>query len=144
MQPRLTLVTLGVAELAVARAFHEQLGFIASADSNPNVTFFSACGVALAVFGRAALADDAKVENSKPGFSGVTLAHNVASEIEVDAVMAEAIAAGGKLTKSADKTFWGGFAGYFADPDGHLWEVAHNPFWPLDEKGVVILPGVSA
>ncbi|NOT71793.1 MAG: VOC family protein [Hyphomicrobium sp.] len=141
MQPRLSLVTLGVADVAASRAFYERLGFKASSDSNPNVTFFDAGGVALALFGRAALAHDASIENSEPGFSGVTLAHNVASEAEVDAVMLEAVAAGAQLTKPAAKTFWGGYSGYFADPDGHLWEIAYNPFWPFDDAGRVILPG---
>lgn len=144
MQPRLTLVTLGVADVGKARAFYERLGFKASPDSNPNVTFFDAGGVALALFGRSALAEDAKVDNSAPGFSGVTLAHNVASEGEVNAVMNDAIAAGASVKKPAGKTFWGGYSGYFADPDGHLWEVAHNPFWPLDDAGRVVLPGPPA
>jgi uncharacterized protein len=143
MQPRLTLITLGVADMMRARAFYEKLGFKASTDSNPNVTFFSAGGVALALFGRAALAEDAQVSNTQVGFSGVSLAHNVASEGDVDAVMAEAAAAGAKIVKPAQKTFWGGYSGYFADPDGHLWEVAHNPFWPLDDNGRVTLPPPS-
>jgi uncharacterized protein len=140
MQPRLTLVTLGVADVAAARAFYERLGFKASSDSNPNVTFFDAGGLALALFSRAALSEDVGVADSRPGFSGVTLAHNVASEGDVNAVMAEAIAAGASMKKPAGKTFWGGYSGYFSDPDGHLWEVAHNPFWPLDDHGQVTLP----
>lgn len=140
MEPRITLITLGVADVATSRAFYEKLGFRPSADSNANVTFMSAGGVALALFGRADLASDAAVANSVPAFSGVTLAHNVRSEVEVDSVMQEAVAAGAKVTKHAAATFWGGYAGYFADPDGHLWEVAHNPFWPLDERGQVKLP----
>ena len=143
MQPRLTLVTLGVADVATARAFYERLGFIASSDSNPHVAFFNAGGVALALFGRAALAEDAQVQNSAAGFSGVTLAHNVASEADVDKVLAEAVNAGAKQVKPPGKTFWGGYSGYFADPDGHLWEVAHNPFWPFDDAGRVVLPGPS-
>jgi uncharacterized protein len=144
MQPRLTLVTLGVADVAASRAFYEKLGFKASSDSNPHVTFFNAGGAALALFDRAALAEDAQVHNSAAGFSGVTLAHNVASEAEVDRVMAEAGAAGATQMKPAGKTFWGGYSGYFADPDGHLWEVAYNPFWPLDDAGRVVLPGPSS
>lgn len=144
MQPRLTLITLGVADVAVARAFYERLGFKASSDSNPNVTFFDAGGVALALFGHSALAEDANISSTPSGFSGVTLAHNVSSEAEVEAILTEAVAAGAKLTKPAAKTFWGGYSGYFSDPDGHLWEVAHNPFWPMDENGRVILPGASA
>jgi uncharacterized protein len=144
MQPRLTLLTLGVANVAASRAFYEKLGFKASTDSNPHVTFFDAGGVALALFGRTALAEDAQVQNSAAGFSGVTLAHNVAGEAEVDKVMAEALSAGAKQMKPAGKTFWGGYSGYFADPDGHLWEVAHNPFWPFDDAGRVVLPGPSS
>ena len=140
MQPRLTLVTLGVSDMLRARGFYEALGFRASRDSNEHVTFFAAGGVAFSLFGRAALAEDAHVGDSAPGFSGVALAHNVASEGDVDKVLAEAVAAGARLLKSGQKVFWGGYSGYFADPDGHLWEVAHNPFWPLDGGGRVMLP----
>ena len=141
MQPRITLITLGVADVAVSRTFYEKLGFAASGDSNPNVTFFEAGGIVIALFGRQALADDAGVANGTPGFSGITLAHNVATRQEVDGVLAEAVGAGGTLIKPAQETFWGGYAGYFADPDGHLWEVAHNPFWTMDDEGRVRLPG---
>lgn len=140
MEPRLSLVTLGVADVGLARAFYERLGFVASSASSDSVAFFDAGGVVLALFGRAALAHDAGVAGTSPGFSGVTLAHNVRSEPEVDAVMAAAIAAGGRLVKPAQRVFWGGWSGYFADPDGHLWEVAHNPFFPLDANGAVELP----
>ncbi len=143
MKPHLTLVTLGVADVAAARLFYEKLGFKASAHSNPQVTFFNAGGVALALFGREALAGDANVPSPPPGFSGVTLAHNVTSQAEVDAVIAEAVAAGAMLKKAAAKTFWGGYSGYFADPDGHVWEIAYNPFWPLDALGRVTLPEAS-
>ena len=140
MRPSVSLITLGVEDMARARTFYEALGFAASSQSNANVTFFRAGGVVLALFGRQALADDAKVANAKPGFAGVTLAHNVGSTAEVDAVMVEAEKAGARITKPAGATFWGGYAGYFADPDGHLWEVAHNPFWPLLDDGRVDLP----
>lgn len=140
MEPRLSFVTLGVADIARARAFYEKLGFKASSASNENVTFLDAGGVVLALFGRGALADDAHVENSRPGFSGVALAHNVRSESEVTRVIEEAVAAGAILLKPGQKVFWGGFSGYFTDPDGHLWEVAYNPFFPLDEQGRVTLP----
>ncbi|MBL8882495.1 MAG: VOC family protein [Hyphomicrobium sp.] len=141
MQPRITLITLGVADVAVSRTFYEKLGFVASGDSNPNVTFFQAGGLVVALFGRQALAEDAGIANSKPGFSGITLAHNVTTRQEVEDVLAEAAGAGGTLIKPAQATFWGGYAGYFADPDGHLWEVAHNPFWTMDDEGRVQLPG---
>ena len=140
MQPRLTFITLGVEDVARARAFYERLGFKASPDSQESVTFFEAGGVVLGLFGRAALAQDAKVENTAPAFSGVVLAHNVSSESEVDAVLKQAEAAGARILKPAQKVFWGGYSGYFADPDGHLWEAAFNPFWPLDAGGAVVLP----
>lgn len=140
MRPRLTFVTLGVSDMAVSRKFYEALGFKASSASQEGVTFFDAGGVVLALFGRADLAHDAGIEGSKPGFSGVTLAHNAASEAEVDQVLGEAVGAGAKLIKPGQKASWGGYSGYFADPDGHLWEVAYNPFMPLDAAGRVTLP----
>lgn len=140
MQPRLSFVTLGVEDVARARGFYEALGFKASAASNPSVTFFDAGGVVLSLFGRKALAADALVKSGRPGFSGVALAHNVGSEAEVDRVLEEAVRAGAKLLKSGQKAFWGGYSGYFADPDGHIWEVAHNPFFPLDAAGHSTLP----
>ncbi len=140
MQPRLSIVTLGVSDVGRARRFYETLGFVASSTSNENVTFFDAGGVVLALFGRGALAQDAHVADSHPGFSGVTVAHNCASEQAVDAVIAEAVAAGARLVKPAQSVFWGGYSGYFADLDGHLWEVAYNPFFSLDESGNIVLP----
>jgi uncharacterized protein len=139
MQPRLSLITLGVADVARARKFYEALGFKAGKASNENVIFFPAGGVVLALFGRAALAEDANVADSTPGFSGVALAHNARSEADVDKSLDEAVAAGAKLIKPAQKTFWGGYSGYFADPDGHLWEVAHNPYFQFDAEGRVAL-----
>lgn len=142
MEPRLSLVTLGVADVAKARAFYERLGFRASNASEDNVAFFDAGGVVLALYGREALAEDACVSGggARGGFSGVTLAHNVASEKDVDAVLAAAVAVGARLVRPAQAVFWGGYSGYFADPDGHLWEVAYNPFFPLDASGRVVLP----
>jgi len=140
MEPRVSFVTLGVADVARARAFYETLGFRASSASNASVTFFDGGGLVLALFGRAALADDARVPDSKAGFSGVALAHNVAAKEDVAATLEEAEAAGARILKPAQDVFWGGHAGYFADPDGHLWEVAWNPFMPLDENGVPRLP----
>ncbi len=144
MEPRLSLVTLGVSDMRRSRAFYEALGFEASPASQESVTFFDAGGVVLGLFGRAALAEDAHVVDTARGFSGIALAHNVRSDAEVDAVIAEAIAAGAKLVKPGQKVFWGGYSGYFSDPDGHLWEVAHNPFWPLDKDGRVILPAPAS
>ncbi|MGL4974733.1 MAG: VOC family protein [Bosea sp. (in: a-proteobacteria)] len=140
MEARLSLVTLGVADMVRARKFYEALGFKASPASNANVTFFQMNGMALSLYGRTALAEDATVSDSAPGFSGVTLAHNLRSEAEVDACFAEFVTAGGKAVKPPQKVFWGGYSGYVADPDGHLWELAHNPFAPLDEHGNLELP----
>jgi catechol 2,3-dioxygenase-like lactoylglutathione lyase family enzyme len=139
MEPRLTLITLGVADVARARAFYAALGFKAARASKESVAFLPAGGVVLALWGRGNLAEDAGVADSDPGFSGIALAHNARSEADVDKAMAEAVAAGAKLVKPAAKTFWGGYAGYFADPDGHLWEVAHNPYFKFDEAGRLAL-----
>lgn len=140
MEPRLTLITLGVADIARARRFYQDLGFKASSAGNDSVAFFDAGGVVLGLFGRGSLAEDAKVADSKPGFSGVALAHNVRDKAQVATVLAEAVKAGGKLLKPAQDVFWGGHAGYFADPDDHLWEVAWNPFFPFDAAGRIALP----
>lgn len=127
--PALSLVTLGVSDLARSIAFYEALGFRRKARSAAGVGFFQADGCALAVFPRASLAEDAAVPDDGvgPGFRGVALAWNCRTEAEVDAAIERARRAGAALPKPARKTFWGGYAGYFADPDGHLWEVAHNP-----------------
>jgi catechol 2,3-dioxygenase-like lactoylglutathione lyase family enzyme len=140
MAPRINLVTLGVADLVASRAFYEALGFIASGASNENVVFCDAGGVVLGLFGRHALAEDAMVPDGAAGFAAVTLAWNVETEAAVDAVMAHAMSCGARITKPAQRVFWGGYSGYFADPDGHLWEVAHNPFFPLDRNGRIELP----
>jgi catechol 2,3-dioxygenase-like lactoylglutathione lyase family enzyme len=140
MQPRISLITLGVADVARSRAFYERLGFVASSASNADVAFFQLDGMVLALFGWSALAQDATVPEQGSGFRGVTLAHNVATKAEVAVVMAEALAAGATLVKPAQDVFWGGHCGYFADPDGHLWEVAWNPLFPLDGDGKVTLP----
>lgn len=139
MEPRLSLVTLGVRDIARARAFYEALGFKAASASQEAVTFFDAGGVVLGLYGRVALAEDASVPEEGSGFSGVALAHNARSEADVDAVLAEAVAAGAKLIKPAAKVFWGGYSGYFADPDGHLWEIAYNPYFKLGSDGRVEL-----
>ncbi len=141
VRPRINLVTLGVADVARSRGFYERLGFHASSASNESVAFFDANGVALGLFGHAALAADAHVEASPPqAFRGLSFAWNAASEAEVDDIIAHAVAAGARLVKPPQKVFWGGYSGYFADPDGHLWEVAHNPFFPLDPEGHIQLP----
>jgi len=140
LEPRISIITLGVDDMKRARAFYERLGWSAAASSNDNVTFFNLGGMILGLYGRKALADDAQVEFSPGSFSGVSLAHNCGSEEQVDAVMAFAETAGAKVVKQPQKVFWGGYSGYFSDPDGHLWEVAYNPFFPLDEDGRISAP----
>jgi predicted lactoylglutathione lyase len=138
--PRITMITLGVADVAASTAFYERLGFVKSSASQDTVTFFRMKGTVLGLFGRASLAEDAGVEDSEPGFSGVTIAHNLDSEADVDAAYEHALSCGAKPVKKPVKVFWGGYSGYFADPDGHLWELAFNPFSPNDEDGFMQLP----
>ena len=138
--PRLTVVTLGVHDLARSRAFYESLGFRASSGSNESIVFMDAGGVVLALYRRKLLADDANLSSEGSGFGGVTFARNVASRAEVDAALDVAKSAGAHILKPAHEAFWGGYSGYFADPDGHPWEVAHNPHWKLDAAGRVALP----
>ena len=141
MSAKITLITLGVTDVARATAFYERLGFVKSKTaSQPSVSFFRAGGVVLALWGRDAQRDDAQAGELWTGNGGIAVAQNVASEAEVDAVMATAEAAGARILKLAAKTFWGGYDGYFADPDGHVWEVAFNPHWALDEDGRIKLP----
>jgi uncharacterized protein len=139
LDPRISLVTLGVEDVARATAFYERLGWKKSSASQDAVTFIKLKGTVLGLFSRQSLAEDAHVEDTPKGFSGVTLAHNVASERGVDAVYKFALSCGATPVKAPEKVFWGGYSGYFADPDGHLWEVAYNPFFPLDKEGHVVL-----
>ncbi len=134
------MVTLGVADLEAATHFYERLGFATSSDSQDSVTFIRAGSVVLGLFGREALEQDAEAGTLWTGNGGITIAMNYAREADVDTMMASAEAAGARILKAADKTFWGGYGGYFADPDGHVWEVAHNPFWRLDDSGRIELP----
>ncbi|SFN60964.1 VOC family protein [Marinobacter pelagius] len=139
MKPRISMITLGVSDLQRSIEFYEKgLGF-PRMDSPPGVAFFTLNGTWLGLYGRDALAEDALVDGAPGGFAGFSLAHNVISEREVDQVMAQAISAGAVVTKPAQKTDWGGYAGYFSDPDGYLWEVAHNPFFwvgPPDDNNL--------
>ena len=128
MKPRISMITLGVRDLAASIAFYEKGLGLPREGVDENVAFFSLNGTWLGLYGHDALAEDAAVPADSSGFKGVALAHNLNSEAEVDAQLAQAEAAGATITKPAQKTFWGGYSGYFADPDGHLWEVAHNPF----------------
>lgn len=137
--PRLSLVTFGVADLARSRAFYDALGLTAAAASQGDVVFYQLSGVVLSLFPRHLLAEDAAVPAEGSGFSGVTLAQNVGSPAEVDAALAFAERCGGRITKPGQPVFWGGYNGYFADPDGHLWEVAHNPFFAMDDAGRLVL-----
>ncbi len=141
MQPRISVVTLGVSDLGVARKFYcDGLGWTAAPSSNQHVVFIDAGAVVLALFGRSDLAKDAHVRADGQGFGGITLAHNVGSKAEVDATIEFVRKASATILKEPADTFWGGYSGYFADPDGYPWEVAWNPFWPLDANGRVQLP----
>jgi uncharacterized glyoxalase superfamily protein PhnB len=132
MQPRISMITLGVRDLEASSKFYATgLGF-PKVESEPAVAFFSLNGSWLGLYGHDALAEDANVSKEGHGFGGFALAQNVHSEPEVDAVFQQAIAAGATSVKQPQKVFWGGYSGYFADPDGHLWEVAHNPFLWID------------
>ena len=128
MKPRISMITLGVTDMARSVRFYEEgLGF-PRMESAPDVAFFTLNGTWLGLFGRDALAKDAGVPPESSGFSGMALAHNLDSPEEVDKVLAHALAAGATLKKKAQDRFWGGYSGYFSDPDGYLWEVAYNPF----------------
>jgi predicted lactoylglutathione lyase len=141
MEPRISLVTLGAADISRAVAFYEALGWRPSPASTDEVVFFQANGLALAIYDRAALAEDAGVPDEGAGFSGLALAHNARSPAEVDAIFDQAIRAGAEPTSPPQDTAWGGYSAYFTDPDGHLWEVAWNPHFPLDAAGNLTLPG---
>jgi len=140
MEPRVSLITLGVADLARSRAFYEKLGFKASSIGGGEVFFFQAGSIGLVVWSRDELAVDAGVSVDGSGFRGIAIAHNVREKDEVDAVIAEAVGAGGAIAKAAHDASWGGRSGYFADPDGHLWEVAWNPHFPLAADGALSIP----
>lgn len=137
MEQRMSLVTLGVTDLRRARRFYETgLGWKPSFTSD-DVVFYETGGPIIGLFGRRELAADAQIEDDESTFGGIALAHNVGSRDEVDTVLAEAAAAGAAILKSGEDTPWGGYSGYFADLDGHLWEVAHNPAWTIGADGSV-------
>jgi catechol 2,3-dioxygenase-like lactoylglutathione lyase family enzyme len=140
MEQRLSLVTLGVRDLARARAFYEALGWKSGAQPADDVVFFKAGGTIVALWSRESLAEDSTVEDTG-GWGGITLAHNVESPARVDEVLREAEAAGATIGRPGAKTFWGGYSGVFLDPEGHPWEVAHNPHWTIEEDGSITLPG---
>ena len=137
MDQRISLITLGVADPARSRTFYEALGWSGESPDG-DVVFFQTPGMIVALWGRDKLAEDSAVTDTG-GWGGVTLAHNVGSPAEVDAVLAEAEAAGATIGRLGATAFWGGYSGVFIDPDGHPWEVAHNPGWILEEDGSVRL-----
>lgn len=138
MKQRVSLITLGVTDLGRARAFYEALGWRAAERPADDVAFFQAGDMVVALWGRAKLAEDSAVADS-PGWGGVTLALNFGSPAEVDAVIEEARAAGATIGREPAETFWGGYSGVFIDPDGHPWEIAHNPHWRVLDDGSVRL-----
>jgi catechol 2,3-dioxygenase-like lactoylglutathione lyase family enzyme len=138
MEKRLTLITLGAGDLARARAFYEALGWTTGAGPDDEVVFFQTGGTIVALWDRTKLAEDTVVPDTG-GWGGITLAQNVRSPEEVDAVLAEAAAAGATIARPGDDTFWGGYSGVFVDPEGHPWEVAYNPHWTFRDDGSVDL-----
>jgi predicted lactoylglutathione lyase len=138
MDQRLSLITLGVHDLGRARAFYEALGWRSGAGPDDDVVFFQGPGMIVALWDRARLAEDSAVEDTG-GWGGVTLAYNTRDQPEVDAVIADARAAGATIGREPGTTFWGGYSGVFIDLDGHPWEVAHNPGWHIDDEGQVRL-----
>jgi catechol 2,3-dioxygenase-like lactoylglutathione lyase family enzyme len=139
MQQRVSLVTLGVSDIARARGFYNRLGW--QGQEVEETVFFQAGGLGVVLWSRDKLAADAAIQDTgTDGFGGVTLAHNVSSQAEVDVIMTAAAAAGATITKPATETFYGGYAGFFADPDGHIWEIAHNPGFELAADGSLVLP----
>jgi uncharacterized protein len=140
MEQRVSLITLGVADLQRSREFYERLGWRRSMAYTEGVVFFQTGGMALALYPRQELAKDANVSAHGNGFSGISLAYNARTRAEVDAVLHEAEAAGAELVKPAQEAFWGGYSGYFSDPDGFLWEIAWNPSFPIAEDGSIHIP----
>jgi predicted lactoylglutathione lyase len=139
MDQRLTLITLGVSDLSRARSFYEGLGWSTRAEPDDDVVFFQAVGMVVALWDRARLAEDSAVTDGG-GWGGVTLAYNTRSAGEVDEVIEQARSAGATIGREPGETFWGGYSGVFIDPDGHPWEVAHNPRWTIGEDGSLKLP----
>ena len=136
---RVTLITLGVADLDRSKAFYAALGWTPT-EEQEGVAFYQINGMVFGLFGRDDLAKDQGRPGAPLGTGAMTLAQNFGAETEVDAAFAAAIKAGATALKAPEKVFWGGYSGYYADPDGHVWEVAHNPFWPLNDDGSLTLP----
>lgn len=141
MNPRINLITLGVKDLKLATAFYQKgLGWTLSEESTETVSFFQLGGLIFGLYGESDLAKDIGIPfSNRTSFSGITLAQNVASELEVDAIIEKVRGLGAVVLKEPQKVFWGGYSSYFQDLDGHIFEVAYNPFFPLNEKGEVIL-----
>jgi predicted lactoylglutathione lyase len=142
VEQRVSLITLGVADLARSRSFYERLGW--RGQEVEETVFFQTGGQAVVLWGRDKLAADAGVSDGGGDFAGIVLAHNVATRAEVDEVMGTAEDAGGEVAKAPAETFYGGYAGFFRDPDGHVWEVAHNPGFSLGADGALTLPDFGA
>jgi hypothetical protein len=140
MQPRISLITLGVKDLARSIEFYEKGLGLPRMESPPTVAFFTLNGTWLGLYGREALAEDAQISPEGNGFRGVALAHNLTSEAQVDKLYQEVLSAGATPVKQPQKAFWGGYSGYFADPDGHLWEVAYNPFTWIGPPDQAVVP----
>jgi predicted lactoylglutathione lyase len=139
MTPRVSVITLGVGDIPKSRTFYESLGWRTAAGPDDDVVFFQSGGMVLALWSRTQLAEDSCVADTG-GWGGVTLAHNVGSPAEVDEVLTTAERAGATVGRRGAETFWGGYSGLFLDPDGHPWEVAHNPFWTRSASGDITLP----
>lgn len=140
---RVTLITLGVADLDRAKSFYAALGWTPTSENPGSVVFYQMNGLALGLFGRAPLAKDQGRPEAKLGTGAMTLAQNFATEDDVDAAYALAVKSGATVLKAPEKVFWGGYSGYYADPDGHVWELAMNPFWALDDDGNLTIPNES-
>ncbi|MCT7375821.1 VOC family protein [Chelativorans salis] len=140
MEPRISVITLGVDDLDRAARFYEDMGLERNGRITEGVAFFQMGGLILALWPREELAEDAGIKERTRGFSGVALAYNTRSEAEVGLILERAERAGGSVVKTAQRAFWGGMQGYFADTEGNLWEVAHNPDFPIDEEGRISLP----
>ncbi len=140
MEQRISIITLGVGDLKRSREFYERLGWRRAMASTEGIVFFQAGGMALALYPMHELAKDANVPPEGGGFGGLSLAYNARDRAEVDVVLKDAVAAGASLLKPAREAFWGGYSGYFSDPDGFLWEVAWNPFFSIAEDGSIRIP----
>jgi catechol 2,3-dioxygenase-like lactoylglutathione lyase family enzyme len=140
MDQRISIITLGVSDLERSKEFYERLGWRRTMKKAEGIAFFQAGGMALALFPRSELAKDANIAAEGRGFCGITLAQNMRTREEVDSLLAEAVAAGARILKPARDVFWGGYSGYFSDPDGFLWEVAWNPHFPIAADGSIQIP----